>query len=262
MPVFKAAVLIFAAAIFADAQALGEPFYLIRIVRGAPRADADPTAIQPYIAAKAPIEVLGMKAITGSSQSWLIESHRSFGSIEAVERAIAEAPASESTRAELEDEAISPSNRMLGLYRHALGYRPDEAIKLLQTARYFQVSIYRIRPGADIDFAELIRIRKATFDSINLDRPEIGYQVISGGSSGTYVFLAPLPSLKTLDNGIARMPVYSEGIGHAGGPRAAGRQIQTEAEVTREHLLFRVQPRMSYVSDAFAAADPDFWRGR
>ena len=37
MPVFKAAVLIFAAAIFADAQALGEPFYLIRIVRGAPR---------------------------------------------------------------------------------------------------------------------------------------------------------------------------------------------------------------------------------
>jgi hypothetical protein len=139
-----------------------------------------------------------------------------------------------------------------------LSYRPDEAIKLLQTARYFQVTIFRIRPGADFDFAELIRLRKASFDSINLDRPEIGYQIISGSTSGVYMFLAPLPSMRMLDNGFARMPVYAEGLGPGGG--RAGRQIAAEADATREHLLFRVEPAKSHVSDAFGAADPEFWR--
>jgi hypothetical protein len=31
-------------------------------------------------------------------------------------------------------------------------------------------------------------------------------------------------------------------------------------ELNREHLLFRVEPRISYVSDDFAEADPEFWR--
>ena len=119
---------------------------------------------------------------------------------------------------------------------------------------------YRIRPGADFDFAELIRLRKASFDSINLDRPEIGYQIISGANSGTYIFVAPLNSLRTLDNTFARMPAHGETLG---GPRGKeSRQIQWEADVTREHMLFRVHPGLSHVSDAFAAADPDFWRAR
>ena len=253
--------LLIMSAFLGTAQQLGEPFFLIRIVRNAPRLDTDTTLIRAYDETKAPIDVLGMKAITGSSQSWLIESHRSFGSIEAVDKSLIDAPPTSDARDAWEEEAFSPSTRMIGLFRHGLSYRPDEALKLLQSARYFQVSIYRIRPGADFDFAELIRLRKASFDSINLDRPELGYQVISGGSSGTYVFLAPLPSLRTLDNGVARMPMYSDGSGHGGGARAAGRQIQAEADITREHMFFRVQPRMSHVSDAFAAADPEFWRG-
>lgn len=262
MPNRIAFTLLLAGAAAAAAQTLGEPYFLIRIVRAAPRLDGDTAQIRPYVTAKAPIDVLGMKATTGSSQSWLIESHRSFASIEAVDKAIASAPMANADRSTLEDEAFSPSTRMIGLVRHPLSYRPDEALKLLHTARYFQISIYRIRPGADVDFAELIRIRKATFDSLNLDRPELGYQIISGGSSGMYVFLAPLPSLRTLDNGIARMPVHADGFSHSGGAaRAAGRQIQYEADITREHMLFRVQPAMSHVSDEFASPDTEFWRG-
>jgi hypothetical protein len=153
-----------------------------------------------------------------------------------------------------------PARRMIGLFRIGLSYRPDEAIKLIRSARYFQVTTFRIRPGADIDFSELIRMRKSAFDSINLDRPEIGYQIISGATSGTYVFLAPLPSLRTLDNTFARMPAHPEGGGGLRGKES--RQIQWEADITREHMLFRVQPRMSHVTEGFAAADPEFWRSR
>jgi len=30
--------------------------------------------------------------------------------------------------------------------------------------------------------------------------------------------------------------------------------------LTRKHLLLRVEPTMSWVSDDFASADPEFWR--
>lgn len=246
-------------ALSALAQTQGEPFFLVRVVRSAPKADGDTSAIDPYRNAKVPIDVLGMKSITGSSQTWLIESHRSFAGIESMDKVFADLSSGAPDRNGIEDEAFSPSTRMIGLFRAGLSYRPDEALKLLQTSRYFQVSIFRIRPGADVDFAELIHLRKQSFDVINLDRPEIGYQVISGSTSGTYIFLAPLPSLRTLDNGIARMPVSEVLAGHQAAK--AGRQIAYEADITREHLLFRVQPRLSHVSDSFAAADPDFWRG-
>jgi hypothetical protein len=67
------------------------------------------------------------------------------------------------------------------------------------------------------------------------------------------VFLAPLPSLKVLDDGWAKAPTYAENI-PAESAKTGG--------FTREHLLFRVEPATSWVSDDFASADPEFWRGK
>jgi hypothetical protein len=227
----------FAAAL--GAQQLGEPFFLMRFTRG------DSTAIRPYRQSSAPADVIAMDALTGSTQTWLIEPHGSFAGVEALDQVLAQAPAVEATR-------------WIGVYRSALSYRSDEAIKLVRSARYYQVTVFRMRPGADVDFAEMMRMRKAAFDSINLDRPEIGYQVISGSTTGTYIFLAPLNSLRTLDNTFARMPTNAEVAPSARNPKS--REIQWEADITREHMLFRVDPRSSWVSEAFSTADPDFWR--
>ncbi len=36
----------------------------------------------------------------------------------------------------------------------------------------------------------------------------------------------------------------------------------SEADITREQFLFRVDPRISYVSQSFAAVAPEFWHGK
>ena len=127
-------------------------------------------------------------------------------------------------------------------------------------ARYFQVSIFRIRPGTEADFSELIRLRRATADVINLDRPDLAYQVISGAPSGTIVFLSPLQTLRNFDDGVNPVPVFAEGLATA--KAKDGSRISADTEISREHLLFRVEPRVSYVSSDFADVDPDFWRGK
>jgi hypothetical protein len=127
-------------------------------------------------------------------------------------------------------------------------------------ARYFPVSLFRIRPGTEAEFGELIRLRRATADVVNLDRPDLAYQVISGAPGGTFVFLAPITSLRNFDDGVNPVPVFAEGLASA--KARDGNKIAADVEIGREHLLFRVEPRISYVSSDFADVDPEFWRGK
>jgi hypothetical protein len=133
-----------------------------------------------------------------------------------------------------------------------LSYRPDQAARMLSRSRYFSVMLYHVRPGSESEFAEALRTRRDIFDTVNLDRPDIAYQVISGAPAGTYLLFAPLTSLKTLDEGFGRRSAAIE-------PRAANKAMAA-AEISRGQLLFRIQPQISYVSDEVASEAPEFWR--
>jgi hypothetical protein len=235
----------------AGAQYPGEPFTLIRMIRKASGPTVDLGVIEAHRAARTPVDVLGMKSITGPHQVWLIEAHGSFASVENVDRALTAVPVAASP-----DDAFAPAT-LIGLLRPGLSYRPEDAIKALPSARYYQISIFRTRPGTAVDFAEVMQIRNAALDRVNADRPELGYQILSGTTSGTYVFLSPMASLKAVDDSLARRPVQGDGPA-----RQASSKITSEADITREQFLFRVDPRISYVSESFAAASPEFWHGR
>ncbi|HEY6393416.1 MAG TPA: hypothetical protein VIX89_19190, partial [Bryobacteraceae bacterium] len=235
---------------------LADPPALIRMVRNVP---TNSSAIQPYVNGKAAAVVLGLRSVSGLQETWLTELHDSFASIEDIDRALIgfqNDPRAGDTFSGY-DDVLPASRTMIGLYRAGLSYRSEEAAKGLPKARYLLVSIYRIRPGRDSDFAELVRLRRAHYDTINLDRPEICYQVMSGAPSGTFIFMTPLNSLKSMDDGLARTPPYAEAIRDANA--TAGRKIAAETEIGHEFLIFRLDPRISYVSDDFSAEDPAFW---
>jgi hypothetical protein len=233
----------------AGAQTFTQPPALIRVGRS---LGTNAAAIQPYSDAGAQVNVVAMTSITGPAETWLIEAYHSFGAIENIDKTIhlpADAGANNLFPA---DEILAAARAVIAVYRPGFSYRPEQAIQAFQKARFMQVLLYRVRPGTESEFVELVKSRGVLRDSINLDRPEMAYQVISGAAGGTYLFLAPLPSLSALDEGLARAPAYAQGA------VAAARG----SEVARKHLLFRVEPGMSWVSDEFASADAGFWRGQ
>jgi hypothetical protein len=254
--------LLFAGILAAGALAQGptDPPPIIQLTR---KPGIGGKAIRPYADAKAAVDVVGITAMTGLPETWLVELHQTFASLEDLDRgfrAVAPLRATEDSSDPFHDDVLAPSRTMIATYRPGWSYRPDQAIRLFPRARYFHVSIYRIRAGTEADYGELVKLRRASQDSINLDRPDIAYEVISGEPSGTFIFLAPIVSLKTLDEGVAATPVYAEGLADA---RSKARsKVAPDSELSREHLLFRVEPLLSYVSDGFASIDPDFWRPR
>jgi hypothetical protein len=228
--------------------ALAQPPSLIRIVRQG--------NIGAYIAGQAPVNVFGMSAISGPGESWLIEMHDSFASLEAVDHAVAGFNPLQTKDAASFPDLLAQSQTLIAAYRPSLSYRADEGMDMFPKIRYLDFAIIRIRLGTEADLARLVKLRGLSLDSINLNRPEIVYQVVSGAPAGTYVVLAPMTSLSTLDNGRADTPVYAQGAAEA------AKELAADTDIAREHMWFRIEPQMSRVSDGFAAQDPNFWRSR
>jgi hypothetical protein len=239
------------------AQTITEPPVIVQLIR---RAGIDTTSNRAY-EGRAAVNVFGMTSITGPAETWHIEAHNSFGSIEEINQSVHSItldrePADRFDR--LSGALLAQSRTLIAIYRPGFSYRPDQAARMLPRTRYFSVTLYRIRPGADGDFSELLKARKDFFDSINLDRPEIAYQIISGAPAATYLLLTPLTSLSTLDEGLGRRVTRSES--RPAGAANAGNKSGSDIELSRSQLLFRVQPQLSYVSDEVASEAPEFWR--
>ena len=144
------------------AQSLTDVPPIVQLVR---KPGTGGASLKPYANSQAAINVIGMASVTGLPETWLVESHFSFASVEDLDQRIsAVSPVRSLGDAgdPLQDDVLTPSRTMLALYRPNWSYRPDQAIRMFPRARYFQVSLFRIRPGTEAEFAELIRLRRAT----------------------------------------------------------------------------------------------------
>jgi hypothetical protein len=235
------------------AQPITDPPVMLHLIR---KAGRDIVSFPSYAGTGAAVNVFGMTSITGPAETWLMETHNSFASVEEVNERVRPGGLDrlDDRLDHLSGDVLSDSRSVIAVYRPGLSYRPDQAARMLSRTRYFSVMLYHVRPGAETAFSEALKTRKDVFDTINLDRPDIAYQVVSGAPAGTYLLFAPLTSLKTLDEGLGRRSSSIE-------PRASNKTL-SDAEINRGQLLFRIQPQISYVSDEFASESPEFWRPR
>jgi hypothetical protein len=235
-------------AVSAAAQGPADPAPILQVTR-APNGSK---TVRPYQSAKAAINVIGLASMTGLPETWLLEGHQTFAGIENLDMALrAAAPAEPANPfgAPQLDELLGAPRTMIAVYEPRYSYRPGEANRKLPQARYFRISIYRAKPGSSDLMDSVTSQRRQEYDRVNLDRPELAYRVISGAPAGVYLVLAPLTSLSQIDEGMLRLPSYEEAFSGQG----------SAVEIGREHLLFRIDPRLSYVSADFAGPDSAFW---
>jgi len=225
---------------------------LLRIIRlPGPQVLITP---ERYSAVRAQVDVLGLRAVTGLPETWTIEMHQNFASLEDLETVLGNVPVPSSSGCV--DDTLGAARTMIAYYQGGWGYRSEEAVRLLPRARYMHVTIYHMRPGGEEQLENSMALRRRRMDAAGFDHPDLVYHVISGGSAGLYIVLAPMISLRKLDEGVAKFPPYVEPGAAAD---AQGGQAAASAEISRESLLFRLDPRVSYVSADFAAPDPGFW---
>jgi hypothetical protein len=238
----KTFVLSFVAACAVWAQGPSEPPPILQVVQ---KPGYAANAVKPYADARAAVNVLGLAAITGVPETWFLEMHPNFTSLETLDQALNAVgePRAAAAVDGGQDDILAPARTLIAVYQPQWSYRPDQAVRQLAQARYMQVTVYRIRNASESTFAKMVDLRRGNMESQNLDRPDMAYEVISGAPAGTYIFLSPMTTLKTLDEGVPATPTYALGLATE---RAKTMANTPMSDISREHLLFRVEPRLSW----------------
>src|SRR5579872_3068081 len=108
-----------------------EPPPIIQLIR---KPGINGKGVRPYGDAKAAVNVIGMTAMTGEPETWMVESHNTFASIEDLDRGITSVtppmrPAADPSDP-LWDDVLAPPRTMILTYTPAWSYRADQAIRM------------------------------------------------------------------------------------------------------------------------------------
>jgi hypothetical protein len=202
---------------------------------------------------------LGMTSESGPSEALFLEPYESFGGMEKTRAEIEKSPmAADLETANVQDGDLrTGSETLLTVFRGDLSYHAAEAVSSLSKCRHMGVTVLHIKYGHDADLAQLAKLLMDGDEKSNSDQPVLTYQVVSGGMSGTYLLFSPMESLARMDAAPARTAAARQAMGDRNQKHFD--MLAPEVVESTESQLFAFNPRMSYVSKEFAAADPEFW---
>src|SRR6202453_4924568 len=109
-------------AISASAQSPSDPAPFLQLTR-IPNGSK---TVRPYQSARAAIDVVGMTSMTGLPETWLVEGHQTFASIEdlatALHAAVPAGPANEFGEPQ-PDELLGAPRTIIAIYQPKFSYR-------------------------------------------------------------------------------------------------------------------------------------------
>lgn len=227
---------------------------------GMGRAHADwekgwPAAYAKY---NYPTPYLAMTAMSGSNEAWYLVGYPSW---DAMEKDNERSEANAALTAELrrlsagDGQYLSQTRSVIAEYVPELSYRPKQDLSKM---RYMDVETFRLRPGHDADFAKVASMFVDAYGKANIDAPWAVYRVVTGMPGTTYFVITPMRSLSMLDRSGMDYKGWSEKMGPEG--MAAMNKMVSDGVAIADDQIFSFSPGMSYVSKAFKAGDPTFWK--
>jgi hypothetical protein len=199
-----------------------------------------------------------LASMSGTSEVIFVAPMESFGAREELDKFADKEPLKTSldNLDSRDGELRASSRQMWAVYRPDLSYKPEN-LKLAKT-RYVDVAAFHLKLGKDDDFAGGAKAIFGAYEKSNVDMCILGYQVVAGAPSGTFLLFTMMDSMKFLDAEPERQKALKAGMPEAtyqGLMRGMG-----DVFVSMEDNLYEVKPGMSLPSKAVAEGDPAFWK--
>jgi hypothetical protein len=213
--------------------------------------------VQAMARAKSPTHYVAMESVTGKPRALFLTGYDSF---EGWEKDVQSVQKNAVLSAALDRANAADGDLLDSTDQAALMLRPELSLRTnvdLPHMRYFEVSGFRVKQGHDKDFEELVKLYQKGCENIPDCRWAM-YQLIYGGDDGTYIVFNPLKTAAEIDHNIGHMKDFSDALGEEGMKKMA--ELSAAAIESSQSNLFTINPRMSYVSEDWIKADPEFWK--
>jgi hypothetical protein len=225
---------------------------------GATHEKSESAFVQAVTKAKWPTHYFAVDAVSGRPRSLFLFGYDSY---DAWEKDYLAGQKNSMLAATLNRAAVADGDLLSDMDSSVLDYREDQSLHPnvdIAHMRYFEVSLYQVRPGHGKDWDDLVKLVQAAYEKIP-DSHWATYEVAFGQQPNTtYVVFIPLKSASEIDHESAQDKDFVAAMGEGGMKRL--NELETAAIESRQSNLFAFNPKMSYPPDAWVKADPDFWK--
>jgi hypothetical protein len=122
-----------------------------------------------------------------------------------------------------------------------------------------EITSYHVRPGKEAQWRECVKLVKEAHEKTGTGAHWAVYSLAFGGEGGTYLVFSSHQSLNEIDTAWGSDDKkFMEALGKENGDKLE--QVFGEAVDVSHSQLLSINPRQSYVDEAWVKADPDFWK--
>jgi hypothetical protein len=214
--------------------------------------------VQAMSRAKWPTHYVGMTSLSGKQRALFLTNYASLEAWEKDTQAVAKNPTLSAAldRAEMADgELLDSLDQGVFIFNEELSLRPKAARSGM---RYLEISAYQVRPGHEREWTEAVKMVKDAYEQAVPEAHWGTYSRLYGGEGGYYLVLTSRTTLAEVDQAIAAGKKFREAMGEEGMKKL--NDLIASCVESSHHELFAFNPHMSYVSDEWIKADPDFWK--
>ena len=224
---------------------------------GAVHEKSESAFVEAMTRAKWPTHYFAASSITGKPRVLFLTGYDSF---EAWEKDVQATQKNATLSAALDRASVADGDLLSDSDSTALVYSDEYSLRSavdIAHMRYFEISLFRVRPGHDADWDSIVKMVKAAYEKI----PDVHfatYYAQYGQEGTTYVVFTAMKSAAEIDQSFAQDKQFMANMGEDGMKKFS--ELLAAAIETSQHNLFAFTPAMSYPRDEWIKADPDFWK--
>jgi hypothetical protein len=225
---------------------------------GAMHDKTESAFVEASVRAKWPTHYLGMNSLSGKPRALFFTAYDSFEAWEKDNKATAKNTAFSAAldRASVADgELLDSTDAGVWAYREDYSLRPNSDMAHM---RYFDIAVFHVKPGHHKDWDDVVKMVLAGYQKSVPETHWACYEGVYGVPEGTYAFITARKSATEIDQAFAQDKDFMAAMGEDGMKKLD--ELSAVAIDSSEGNLFMFNPKMSYVSDDWVKADPDFWK--
>ena len=210
-----------------------------------------------FAKAKSPYYYVAMVSITGPNEAWYVSPFNSHAELGESMKLESDNQALSAELARLQKGDADHINSVRTIHAAARADLSYGAFPDLALARFWEVSIFRVRPGFEEAFANVAKAYAAAAKRAAPNASWRIYEVIAGLPGPTYLIFSSVQSFAELDKAMQD----GMAIGKAFTPedQQMMEKFGSSGLINAETQRFRLEPAQSYVDAATKAKDPKFW---
>ena len=215
--------------------------------------------VRAMSAAKWPVHYIAVESMSGPTRVLFLVGYPSFAAWEKDNQSIEKNATLSSAidHAQLVDgDLLSSYDQGAFLYNEEGSLRAGSAD--VPRSRYFEISVFRVRPGHRSEWNDLVKLYKEGYDKIPNAKWALFESVYGADNGGMYLVFNPMKSLAEVEEGYADQKKFVEAMGEDKMKRLG--ELTAACVESEQTNLFRFSPKMSYPQDSWVKEDPEFWK--